>query len=87
MEREDRTRAPRLQQRPEVAIERPETGPTGSHLHGDALQHAIGEVNETAVQEETPSVDLYNNLMGVSRKFRQLVERAQEAPAVGSVPA
>jgi len=40
-----------------------------------------------AVREQTPSYDLYNTLAGVSRKFRELEQRARQAPAPGVSPA
>jgi len=40
-----------------------------------------------AVREQTPSYDLYNTLAGVSRKFRELEQKARQAPAPGATPA
>jgi hypothetical protein len=40
-----------------------------------------------AVREQTPSYDLYNTLAGVSRKFRELEQKARQAPAPGAAPA
>jgi len=40
-----------------------------------------------AVREQTPSYDLYSTLAGVSRKFRELEQRARQSPAPGVVPA
>jgi hypothetical protein len=39
-----------------------------------------------AVREQTPSYDLYNTLAGVSRKFRELEQKARQAPAPGVAP-
>jgi len=40
-----------------------------------------------AVREQTPSYDLYSTLAGVSRKFRELEQKARQAPAPGVAPA
>lgn len=40
-----------------------------------------------AVREQTPSYDLYSTLAGVSRKFRELEEKAKQVPAPGVAPA
>jgi hypothetical protein len=40
-----------------------------------------------AVREQTPSYDLYNTLAGVSLKFRELEQKARQAPAPGPAPA
>lgn len=39
-----------------------------------------------AVREQTPSYDLYSTLAGVSRKFRELKQKARQAPASGVAP-
>jgi hypothetical protein len=40
-----------------------------------------------AVREQTPSYDLYSTLAGVSRKFRELEQKARQAPVPGAAPA
>jgi hypothetical protein len=40
-----------------------------------------------AVREQTPAYDLYGTLAGVSGKFRELEQRARQAPAPGVSPA
>jgi len=40
-----------------------------------------------AVREQTPSYDLYSTLAGVSRKFRELEQKARQAPSPGVAPA